>query len=118
MFRRLFGHATQPIPSRSVQEACARLLDINSSSLLIDVRECWEYRLGHAKDARNMPLSRLSRHLHELPHDRELMIICLSGHRSLPAAIYLQEHGLERVVNVEGGTWTWWRMNLPMRRGK
>lgn len=116
MFQRFFGGTQQDIPSITVQEAWEQLSHSTTSKgpLLIDVREKWEYKSGHAKKARNIPLSQLQQHLKEIPRDREILVICQSGHRSIPAATLLRQQGLGQVTNVKGGTTMWRRHQLPM----
>lgn len=114
MFQRLFGGARQSVRSITVQEAWARLAHPDAASFIIDVRAAWEYKSGHAKQARNIPLSQLRLRLQEIPRDREVLLMCLSGHRGKRAATFLQQQGVARVVNVKGGIFMWWVHRLPM----
>ena len=52
----------------------------------------------------NIPLFELEQRWSELPKDRELVLVCESGVRSLKATNYLQFQGFTRVSNLEGGT--------------
>ncbi len=52
--------------------------------------------------------------LREIPHDQEVLLICQSGHRSMQAAKFLHQQGIEQVVNVTGGTSVWKMHGLPM----
>ncbi len=114
MFQRLFGGGGSTIPAISAPEAWDRLKQKNSSSLLIDVREDWEYRKGHAKGARNIPLSQFQQRAKEVPQDRDVLLICQSGHRSMQAAKMLQQQGWEKITNVTGGTSVWKMHRLPI----
>lgn len=114
MFKRMFGGEENTVPSIAPQEAWKRLSDARSSVVLIDVREPWEYTNGHARKARNIPLSQLQQRVAEVPTDREVLLICQSGHRSMQAAKVLQRQGKTRVVNVTGGTTVWQLHRLPM----
>ena len=73
---------------------------------LIDVREPDEYAGGHIKQAKNVPLSELTERIHELNPSRPLHVICLSGGRSMNAAMYLEQAGFD-VTNVDGGMMSW-----------
>jgi rhodanese-related sulfurtransferase len=53
----------------------------------------------------------------ELPRDRQLLLICRSGVRSLRAGMVLVQHGFSSVANVEGGMIAWWQAGLPTRSG-
>ncbi|HYL44701.1 MAG TPA: rhodanese-like domain-containing protein [Ktedonobacteraceae bacterium] len=118
MFRQLFGGDKSRIPSVNPQEAWKQLSAASSSSMLIDVREPWEYANGHASNAKNIPLSQLQQRVDEVPGDREVLLICQSGHRSMQAAKFLSQHGKTQVVNVTGGTTVWQMHGLPMSPGK
>lgn len=114
MFQRFFDTVRQTVPSVDVQEAWTRLSLPTATPVLIDVREPWEYTADHAKNAKNIPLSKLQQREREIPRDREVLLICQSGHRSLQAAKFLQQQGIARVVNVKGGTTLWKMHQLPM----
>ncbi|GAC1348796.1 MAG: hypothetical protein NVSMB27_17970 [Ktedonobacteraceae bacterium] len=118
MFKRMFGSEKNPIPSMNPQESWNHLSDATSSTVLIDVREPWEYTNGHARDAINIPLSQLQLRVAEVPDDRKVLLICQSGHRSMQATKFLQQHGKTNVVNVTGGTTVWQMHGLPMSPGK
>lgn len=113
MFKRLFDTRSS-IPSITVQEAWERVKAPKTTSMIIDVRETWEFKQGHARGARNIPLSQLGRRFNEVPSDRDILLICRSGHRSLQAAKFLQQQSWERVVNVSGGMLSWEMYRLPV----
>jgi len=87
-------------------------------ALLIDVRETWEYARGHAAGAKNIPLSQLGQRVREIPRDRDVLLICQSGNRSMQAANYLVKQGVTRVTNVTGGTTIWRAHGLPFEQPK
>jgi rhodanese-related sulfurtransferase len=105
------------IPSVTVREAQARLTQPDGDATLIDVREPWEYVEVRAQSAKNIPLSELIRRVGEIPRDKDVLLICHTGQRSLSAAAYLQRQGIARVFNVEGGTEEWEQAGLPVERG-
>ncbi|RAQ97232.1 rhodanese-like domain-containing protein [Thermogemmatispora tikiterensis] len=104
----------QAVATIDVRQAWERLSRADSEAVLIDVREPWEYRSGHAPRAVNIPLGQLATRVDEVPRDREVLLICLSGHRSAQAARLLQRLGLSRVVNVKGGITSWRLHGLPV----
>lgn len=108
------GDAENAISSVNPVEAQKRLMNAQEPAVLIDVREPWEYARGHAKGAKNIPLSQLNERAAEAPTDRETLVICQSGHRSMQAAKALRQRGLTRVTNVTGGTTVWQMSRLPM----
>jgi adenylyltransferase/sulfurtransferase len=54
-------------------------------SLLIDVREPWEYEAGHHPDAICIPLGKLKESLPDLDKAEQVYLICQSGKRSYQA---------------------------------
>ena len=107
-----------PIPSLTVREAAARLADQGGRATLIDVREVDEFAAVRAQGAVNIPLSQFAQRVGEVPGDKDVLLICHSGYRSMQAALYLKRQGVERVSNVEGGTEEWENAGLPVARGK
>lgn len=85
-------------------------------ALLLDVREEHEWRTGHARGARHLPLSHLHRESPRLPAAAEIHVICASGRRSLVAARLLRRAGFQGVASVRGGTAGWRRAGLPIER--
>lgn len=76
---------------------------------LLDVREPHEYRGGHIKQAKNVPLSSFANATSSYPKDKErpVYVICQSGMRSQRAAAMLQKAGYENVYSVKGGMSFW-----------
>jgi rhodanese-related sulfurtransferase len=86
-------------------------------ALLVDVREPGEFEALRAPQAALIPLSSFMAHIDELPRDRQLLMICRSGVRSLRAGMVLAQHGFSSVANVEGGMIAWHQAGLPTRSG-
>lgn len=99
-------------PYRRISAAQAATL-IGDRALLVDVREAFEWRRGHAPQARHIPLSQLSRRQHELPANRPIVTVCRSGHRSARAAAMLARDGRD-VSSLIGGMTAWSRAGLPI----
>lgn len=75
---------------------------------IIDVRENDEYEQGHIKNALNIPLGRLIRDNGSgIPHDKDVVVYCRSGHRSMIAVQFLEEIGFRNVKNLDGGYNMW-----------
>lgn len=71
---------------------------------LLDVRTPSEYRRGHIKGAKNVPLNEIA--IYTPATNETLYVICHSGVRSKMAAKKLKKKGYD-VVNVQGGMSAW-----------
>jgi thioredoxin 1 len=85
-------------------------------AVLIDVRESHEWKAGHARGARHIPLAELPGRLNQLPREAPVYLICATGNRSRNAAAFLRKNGFQHPVNVRGGTAAWHRAGLPIER--
>ncbi|MCL3861465.1 rhodanese-like domain-containing protein [Actinotalea sp. K2] len=84
-----------------------RALDLlGDGALLVDVREPGEWRSGHARQARHIPLGRLDSEARRLPKDRAVVVMCASGMRSRGAAARLRAEGY-RATSLSGGLAAW-----------
>ena len=81
--------------------------ETNTPPLLIDVREQWEYDVVHLPDSELIPMSQLPAQLDRLNRDVEIVVICHHGIRSRAAAIYLEQQGFKKVINLKGGIDAW-----------
>ncbi|UUC96652.1 rhodanese-like domain-containing protein [Comamonas sp. C11] len=89
---------------------------VSEGALLLDVRERNEVA-SLAFDVPaivNIPLFELEQRWSELPKDREIVLVCESGERSLKATYYLQFQGFTRVSNMEGGLLKWMLKGFPV----
>lgn len=75
--------------------------------LLLDVREGWEYERCHLDGAMLLPMSGIQTRLGELDPNRETVVICHHGVRSLHVARFLEANGFSNVVNLTGGVDAW-----------
>ena len=87
-----------------------------SDALVIDVREPHEYAAGHVPGAISIPQADLALHVSELPRDRDLLVVCEGGTRSLRAARFLKQVGFPKVTNLAGGTAAWRAAGQPTEK--
>ena len=71
-------------------------------SLLLDIREDLEAKLGNLKGSLHIPLYDLRSRLDEIPKEKEIIVYCQAGQRGYYAARILQQHGFN-VKNLSGG---------------
>lgn len=74
---------------------------------VLDVRERWEFEIGHLPGARLVPLAQLESQLATLDPGREILVYCHHGSRSAAAVTRLQAAGFTRVSHLEGGIDRW-----------
>jgi rhodanese-related sulfurtransferase len=101
------------VPSITVGEA-ANWLREHDHVLVVDVREPWEYAAGHLPDAVSIPQADLALRLREIPQERDILVVCAVGGRSLRAAGFLRCSGYDRVASLAGGTKAWIEAGHPI----
>ena len=74
---------------------------------IIDVREPYEWEIGHIPGARLVPLGRIAEEIPRLDKRRETILYCKVGARSMHAAQQLAEAGVSDVRNLAGGILRW-----------
>jgi rhodanese-related sulfurtransferase len=86
---------------------------VRAGALLLDVREDFEWTLGHAPDALHIPMSQVTTRSDELPTDRTIVCVCHMGGRSAKVTAALNRGGW-KAVNVAGGMAGWLAAGLPV----
>jgi rhodanese-related sulfurtransferase len=77
---------------------------------LLDVREDWETALAPVPSAIvHIPMGQIADRLGELDPQRETVVICRSGGRSMQVAHFLASRGFGSVSNLAGGILAWSR---------
>lgn len=83
------------------------LQNTNTSPLLLDVREPWEYEKCRLENSQLTPMRQIPSVLNELDPDQEIIVICHHGIRSRSVAAYLSSNSFSNVVNLTGGIDAW-----------
>jgi len=89
---------------------------VDAGAAIIDVREPDEYTDGHVPGAVLVPLQTVPDELAQIPADRPVYVICLSGARSARSTQFLRGQGID-ATNVAGGTKAWIEASKPVVRG-
>ena len=92
------------------------LKEITDESIVIDVREEYEFIEVRATGVKLLPLEHIPDAATTLPKEKQIFIICASGNRSMIACEYLNSKGFE-AVNVIGGTIAWNAAGYPVSSG-
>ena len=74
--------------------------------LVLDVREPWELEIVRLPGTLDIPMNEVPVRLSELPKERNIVVMCHAGGRSLNVARYLERLGY-RVSNLAGGIHAW-----------
>jgi rhodanese-related sulfurtransferase len=75
--------------------------------LLLDVRRHDEVALSSLPGAVHLPMDELEDRLGELDPQRETVVFCHHGVRSLSVAVFLRNHGFRSVSSLSGGIDRW-----------
>jgi rhodanese-related sulfurtransferase len=97
------------IPLEIPPAAVKGMLDESQDILLLDCREADEHAKAHIDGAKLLPMSELAGRLHEIAADRERNVVvhCHHGGRSLRVARFLREQGFTRAQSMAGGIDQW-----------
>ena len=100
--------ANQPASAKRVDVTPDKLKEMianNKNLFILDVRNPEELVSGPAplKNAVNIPLPELSNRYTELPHDKDIVVVCRTGHRSAAASDFLIQAGFAKIYNLTGG---------------
>jgi len=76
---------------------------VKDGAIVIDVRTPSEYKSGHIKSSKNIPLQELSKKLNSLNKHKTYILCCATGNRSGSAKKLMVSAGFEFVHN--GGGW-------------
>ncbi|MGB9464558.1 MAG: rhodanese-like domain-containing protein [Candidatus Acidiferrum sp.] len=91
------------ITAKEVSERIAR----GEKLLLVDVRERWEYDLCRIPGATLIPLGTVPANVNTMLDAEEVVCYCHHGMRSLDAAVWLRQQGVERAKSMAGGIERW-----------
>ena len=94
------------IPEILPQDLKARL-DKGDAVVLLDVREPEEVEIVQLLGSVHIPMGDIPGRLHELDPDKEIIVYCHHGVRSMRVAMFLAQHDFGQVKNLAGGIDTW-----------
>jgi rhodanese-related sulfurtransferase len=81
--------------------------DQKPAPLLLDVREHWEFQIGHIDGSQLMPMASVPARVGELDRDVDIVVICHHGARSAQVCMFLEHQGYGKVINLAGGVAGW-----------
>ncbi|MEO9533800.1 MAG: rhodanese-like domain-containing protein [Crocinitomicaceae bacterium] len=84
--------------------------------VFFDVREAYELdEVAYGVASTHIPLGDIQVRLEEFPKDKNIIIGCRSGKRSMNACMFLKMQGYEKVQNLEGGIIGWTENGCPTK---
>ena len=78
-----------------------------AGALLLDVREPAEVASAAITGSQHLPMRQIPEAMVDLPRDRQILVLCHVGGRSLRVTQYLRANGFDKVSNVAGGIVAW-----------
>lgn len=88
-------------------EEVKAMKDGGENFFLLDVRTPGEYAAGKIQGAKLVPLQELNMRYNEVPKDKDVVVYCQNGIRSIVACNMLKRMGYEKVRNMSGGISRW-----------
>ena len=95
-----------------------RLMNNEDDALIIDIRAEADYKKGHIKGAKNIPLTDMTAGLEKYTtyKNKSVLIYCNSGNSATRAIKLLKAAGFDKVNNLEGGIAAWKEANMPLSK--
>jgi rhodanese-related sulfurtransferase len=87
-------------------------------AFLLDVRTPEEWVDYHVDGATLIPLDELESRVNEVPFDKEVIVICNSGNRSVVGRDILRAAGHTKVTSIAGGIQGWMAAGYPTVSGE
>lgn len=100
---------SSPLPREVSCQELKQKLDAQADLLLIDCREPVEHQYCRIESARLLPMAETPAHLEALRQEsnREIIIYCHHGIRSLQVVDYLRLQGIPQARSLSGGIDAW-----------
>lgn len=92
-----------------VQQLKQWLDETGNAPLIIDVREPWEHGICRIEPSTLIPMGQIPARLEELDQEKEIIVLCHHGIRSMQVCRFLAHHGFTNLYNVYGGIEAWAR---------
>ncbi len=102
---KLFGY----LGRMGIKQLKPRELDQKKGVTLLDVRTNKEYGEGHIPGAIHIPLTEIGDKVKKLKKDKEIVVFCQNGNRSIWAIKRLMSMGYKNLYNLKGGYRAWKR---------
>jgi rhodanese-related sulfurtransferase len=93
------------------------IASVKKGSVFVDVREDYEIaEIAYDIDNKiEIPLGEIQTRLNEFPKDKNIIVGCRSGKRSMQACMFLKMSGYQNVQNLQGGILGWSEGGFPTK---
>ena len=85
----------------------------NEDLIVLDVRNSGEYMTEHIRSTINIPLKQIEDKLERLSRDKDILVYCQTGARSIRAVRKLEALGYTRILHMHQGLRGWKKIGLP-----
>ncbi len=85
----------------------------SDTAIVIDIRKKSEYDSEHLVGAINVPLNEINQHLDQFPKDKNFVLYCAGGYRSMIASSILKQRGWDNFSDIIGGFGELAKTDLP-----
>jgi rhodanese-related sulfurtransferase len=92
-----------------IRQISSKELDQMKGIMLLDTRSDKEYKQGHIPGAVHIALNDLGSKGKKLRKDKEIVVYCQNGNRSIWAIKRLMGMGFTKLINLRGGYLGWKR---------
>lgn len=94
-----------------IKQLSPKELDEKKGMTLLDVRTNSEYAGGRVPGAVHIPLNEIGEKIKKLKKDKEIVVFCQNGNRSIWAIKRLTGMGYKNLYNLKGGYNAWKRLH-------
>ena len=77
------------------------------NTILIDVRENWEYKIAYIQNSVHIPISEIQNKMHDYDEEKTIAFICHHGIRSRLVGLYFEQNDFKNIINLRGGIDSW-----------
>ncbi len=92
-----------------IKQLSPKEFDQKKGMMVLDIRTDKEYEKGHIPGAVHVPLADIGDRVKKLKKDKELVVYCENGNRSIWAIKRLMGMGYKNLYNLKGGYNAWKR---------
>lgn len=94
-----------------IRQITPRELDEKKGVVILDVRTKKEFEAGHVPGSIHIALTDIGAKAKKLRKDKEIVVVCQSGSRSIWAIKRMMGMGFTNLVNLKGGYGAWKRLH-------